>query len=143
MKTILFLFLMSAVTITCKSVKQEATTSGPFNIIESYYYSWAGGDSGLRGTTYIVVLENNNEQVQFESLWVNHKMLKLQRREDDKRILLRADHSTRDLETPDKEEKVEKPMKSAAQGIVKYAVNGTTYYMEVNSFEKRKGQTYN
>ena len=110
---------------------------------ESDYITGANGD---RGKIFSMFVAANKEEVQFDSLWVDGKRLKLsQVKKDAQHFVVEASYVNREeertmVEEKQKEENCSFPVSYNGKAIASYVYKGEKKYLLVASFEKVQSQ---
>lgn len=146
MKAMKILFILATVFsfTKCKSIKVE--DNAPFTIEKATYYTWAGGQAGVRGMNVTIQLKEASS-VQFDTLYFKNKMAKV----EVKNTTIVANYSmSKKLPTdiildidPKKEIKNEAPKTKKFpfqleknQAVLSYQIEGKTKYYKIKTITK-------
>ncbi len=135
----------------CSSAQLDA--KAPSTITDSFYQEWIGGRPGSKGTLLTIKMNNPKKKVVFDSIYFNHKAVKLTSTLDKNELTLIGNfvHSTKNnLLTVDADPKKEfgnkRPLASQKipfelqqnEAVITYFINSKKRYFKLTQLKKRK-----
>jgi uncharacterized protein YxeA len=131
----------------CKTSKFDKKT--PFTVVKSHYYEWYGGQKGQKGIKIELIIDNLQDQIEFDFIYFQHYKIVLKKDKTNKILNANIDKSERDFNMNSDSNKefgnnapqvsIDLPFKlNKNQAVISYIKNGKNHFYKLTLTKKSK-----